>query len=186
MIAAQIMPIIALFISWIWWVTVIIGIIGFIVYQTPWCCRQNRGGMLCSGIFATIIGLTNIGVGIFFLVRLRDSRWCEPFVLWYDTYNSWPDDDWDGCREKTWGTIALVCGFLWLATASCVFYFVGSGRHAKWEKYHSHPGSDDNDNDDNAGAVELGIPAVEEGEPVVVAAAAEVVTPEISKVDSTE
>lgn len=49
-----------------------------------------------------------------------------------DAYWKWPNRDY--CNEKTWFVIGLVCTLLWAAASACMFWFVKSGRHAKWEE----------------------------------------------------
>jgi len=55
--------------------------------------------------------------------------------------NELPDPDY--CQQEVWGSIALVCFFLWMAAAVCMFYFVKSGRHATWEAKLSVTSEDD-------------------------------------------
>jgi len=43
MIAAQILAIVAIFFSWVWWPTFMISIVGFLMFQVPWFCRQKEG-----------------------------------------------------------------------------------------------------------------------------------------------
>ena len=45
-------------------------------------------------------------------------------------------------NETILATAALFSGILWAASAGCLFYFVKSGRHAKWEEQHNKNGSD--------------------------------------------
>jgi len=131
-ITSQILTIVALFLSWIWWVTFIISIVGMVLYQVPWCCRQNGGALFGSAMAAALAAAGSLGVGIYILIVWRNKTWCYPFDFWTDDY---PGTDY--CQEETWGSIAFVCGFLWAAASGCMIYFVKSGRHAKWEDKHS-------------------------------------------------
>jgi hypothetical protein len=40
------------------------------------------------------------------------------------------------CPYCRWSAPAAECGYLWGITAILMFYFVKSGRHAKWEEKH--------------------------------------------------
>lgn len=164
-IAAQIMTIIALFISWVWWVTFLISIVGTTFYQLLWCCRQNIHAIYASTAVALISSFVSLGVGIYLLVQWKNYRYCYSFVL--DAFVTLDDDSNDYCNEEAWGSIAILCGILWFAVSVCTFYFAKNGRHAKWEELHSKnsAGAAADDDETNEGeepvAVELGtLPAV--------------------------
>jgi Zn-dependent protease with chaperone function len=148
MITAQILAILAIFFSWVWWPTLIINSVGLVMFQVPWFCRQTEGVLQGSLAVAGLTALCQLGLGIYVLV---DFRWwptgtfrCEPFSLWSDKF-VYRDDDFispftsphDYCREDVWGTIAIVCAVLWAGAFGCLLHFIRSGRHANWEKYHS-------------------------------------------------
>jgi hypothetical protein len=145
MITAQILAIVAMLFSWVWRPTLIINIVGLVLFQVPRFCCQTEGLLHGSAAAAGLTALCQLGVGIYFLV---DFRWwrtrtqeCEPFLLrsyreygGYDReYGHVPQD----CREEVWGTIAIVCAVLWTAAFfGCLVHFIRTGRHAKWEKRH--------------------------------------------------
>jgi hypothetical protein len=171
MITSQILTIIAVFFSWVWWVSFIISIVGLVLYQVPWCCRQNGGPLYASAAAAGVTALCHLGAGIYVLVAFRYPKKssCSPFDF-YSYKSDYHNNDY--CREEVWGTIAFVCTALWAAAFGCLVHFVRSGRHYKWEKQHSP------DCDDNNGEVELeaaGAAVVSAG-PVIADAA--VVVPE--------
>ena len=195
MIAAQITAIVSVFLSWVWWVTFCISLIGLALFQIPWCCRQTQGTVYGSVAIAGGIALVNMGVGIWILVKWKTVSYCKPFnpYVYGDIYG---DDIYyrekDECAEEAWGSIAMFCGFLWWVVAGCMLYFVRSGRHSKWEALHSkssarNNGDDDyfdDGGDDNAGVVELESAPAREPKLEVVTAA--ILAPAgTDKVDST-
>ena len=100
-----------------------------------------RSGMLYGQVaIAGITSMIHLAVAIYVLVAWRKKRYCTPWDMYTndDHYNYWDDDYYrwpntDNCKEKTWFAIALVCSLIWLAATVCMFVFVKSGRHAKWE-----------------------------------------------------
>lgn len=139
-ISAQVLTIIATFLSWIWWVTMIVGIGGLVMFQLPWCCRQNGGAMYGAVAIATGVSLAMMGVGIYCAVVWKTVTDCYPFEMYSytSTYiREGQDAPRDYCQEEVWAALSFVCSALWLAAAVCMFRFVKSGRHAKWEANHS-------------------------------------------------
>jgi hypothetical protein len=145
-IAAQILSIVATVVSWVWWVTLIISILGMAMFQVFWCCRSNRGVMYASLIMAGLASLASMGVGIYASVVMRRRENCIVFFMW--SYGTMDDDFYstyygidevgttDTCQEKLWAGIAFLCAALWVAAAYCMLVFVKSGRHAIWEEIH--------------------------------------------------
>jgi len=144
-IASMVMPMVAVLVSWVWYGTFWINIVGMILFQLFWCCRQHKVTLYLSVVVAAIASLSSMGAGIYVLVALRNKRGCYPWNLY-----SWGElndpqyientDDYykrDICQEVTWASIAFVCAALWAITAGCMLYFVHSGRHAKWEEARS-------------------------------------------------
>ncbi len=165
-IASQIMAIVSVFVSWIWWVTFVITIVAMILVQLLWCCRQNVHSIYASSAVAAISSLVSLGLGIYILVEWRHKKSCFPFVIY--SYGSLDGDDYYGgggdyCEEKAWGIIAIVCGALWFGVSVCLFRFAKSGKHAKWENHHSktsdggESNNNNNNNNNNPVAVELGV-----------------------------
>lgn len=145
MITAQIISIIAFLISWLWWVTFIVGLISLVLLQLVWCCRQNKIGLFVSVGISTLAGVTCTIAGIVMIVVWKDQRYCSVFTLTdgdhnYYNYVSYYNDDAyvppvrDYCREQTWAVVAFVTAALWFSTTGCILYFVGSGRYATWEE----------------------------------------------------
>lgn len=176
MITAQILSIVSVFISWVWWVTFIISLIGMSIIQIIWCCRQNRTMVLASAAVAVASALTSIGIGIYILIDWSDETYCYTFIL--DTY----DDGYGGdyCEEGRWGTIALVCGVIWSLVSVCIIHFVKSGRHALFEKHHAEAGAE---NSNANAAVELGTVAGASPATAAPAVAVAITLPEPTKVD---
>lgn len=154
-ISAQILAIVAVLFSWIWWVTLIISGVAMIVLQIIWCCRQNKFGFLASIIVTALAAFMNLFTSIWIFIVWRRAEYCYPFD-WYvgyrddDYINAIYDDDfsvaefeyesnyryWDDCPEVIWGSVAAVSTAIWIASFACLLHFVCSGRHAKWEKRH--------------------------------------------------
>jgi heme/copper-type cytochrome/quinol oxidase subunit 2 len=134
MITSQALPIVVFFLSWIWWATFIISIVGWVMFQIPWCCRQNGGVQYGSATAAGVTALCHLGIGIYLLIVFSDKTWCEPFTF-VSLKDYFPESD--RCREEVWATIASVCAALWAGACGCLVYFVRSGRDAKWKKMHS-------------------------------------------------
>lgn len=157
-IASQIMAIISVLISWVWWVAFIISIVALTLVQLLWCCRQNVHSIYASSGVAAISSLVSLGLGIYILVQWKHKRYCYTFAI--GSYGSVYDENYgyasDYCNEEAWGSVAIVCGILWFAVSVCMFYFAKSGRHAKWEKHHSKSADESNEARDDAVAVELG------------------------------
>lgn len=131
-ITAQIISIVALIISWFWWITFIVSIIAMILLQIIWCCRQNRAGMMVSVAISGVTAALCLFSGIYFLVRWRDVRDCTVF-FWFIR----EDDDYfidrDYCPETAWAMVAFADTAMWLVVSGCLLYFVVSGRYAKWD-----------------------------------------------------
>jgi hypothetical protein len=187
MITAQLLSIVSVFVSWVWWVTFLVSLIGMSVIQIIWCCRQNQSMVLTSAAVAVASALTSIGIGIYILIVWSNESYCYTFVLnayHYDQqiyYDDYVDDrQYDHCEEAKWGTIALVCGVIWSLVSVCIIHFVRSGRHARFEKHHAEAGTENS----NANAVlELGTVAEASpatAEPTVAVA---ITLPEPTKMD---
>mmetsp|Transcript_16239 Transcript_16239/g.37406 ORF Transcript_16239/g.37406 Transcript_16239/m.37406 type:complete len:256 (+) Transcript_16239:174-941(+) len=140
-VAAQIMSIAALLMSWFWWVTFIISIIAMVILQALWCCRQRRALFLTMPVVSAIAAIMCAFSGGFFLIVWKRAGYCTPFVWIQDDYYPYYDDAYDDdynrydeCNEKAWASVAFLTGILWLAVTGCIIAFVCSGRYAKWER----------------------------------------------------
>lgn len=162
-ISALILSIVATLVSWVWWVTFVVSIIALALIQILWCVRVNSIPLYSQAAVAGASSLTSLGLGIYILIRWKRAHYCYTFDMvtndddeWmYGGINKWGYDTIgrrDGCPEKVWGSIALVCAILWAAAAVCMIYFVKSGRHAKWEDKHNNTSSS---TPASTGAVEL-------------------------------
>lgn len=132
MITAQVLSIIAIVISWIWWVGFIISMIALVLHQIIWCCRQSRCGIIANQVVSIIAGLCCVFAGVFFLVARKKAYWCDPFTLSY-----WDNNDdnyrYDYCPEKAYAIVAFVDAALWFAAAACTIAFLKTGRYERWE-----------------------------------------------------
>ena len=98
------------------------------------------GGLYAPVAIAAATSATSLGVAIYVLVEFRTKKYCFAWLLDASLYNDddvygWPNRD--NCPEKAWFIVALLCSLLWGVTAWCTFWFIKSGRHAKWEETHS-------------------------------------------------
>jgi len=103
------------------WIACIISMAGMALFQTYWCCRQNSATTYTSVLVAGVSSLSLLGYGIYYLVRdlrTRTSYYVDFLVIL--------------------AIILIVSGALWAAAAACMFDFIKSGRHAKWEEKHSN------------------------------------------------
>lgn len=133
LISAQILSIASVFFGWICWATFFISFVGLTIFQVLWCARM-RSGVLYGQV--AIAGLTSVGhliVAIYVLVAWRSKSWCEPWSMYASSYYYEDDSYNDYCKEGTWFAVGLVCALMWAAASVCMFVFVKSGRHAKWE-----------------------------------------------------
>jgi len=161
MIVAQIISIFAFLVSWIWWLTFLIGLVCMAILQIIWCCRQNKIGLLASSGLAALASVMCFVAGIIMLVLWKDKRYCQIFV--FDSNHSWKDDDdfydyqrHDHCREGAWSIVAFFTGIMWFTVAGCIFYFVKSGRHAKWEAKFVCDNNNNNNDATTTTAIEMG------------------------------
>ena len=155
MISAQVLAIAAFVISWLWWVTFVVGSVALILIQSVWCCRQSKSGLYISAAFSAVAGLSSFisGIVIYFVWRGKSS--CAVFGLtqFDDDYNyngnemSARVSDTNGdtisyesggkadeCNEWVFVQVALVETLLWLATSICIIHFVKSKRFKKQEE----------------------------------------------------
>jgi len=100
MITAQIISIVAFLVSWVWWVTFIVGLISLALLQLVWCCRQSKIGMFVSVGISTLAGITCTIAGIVMIVVWKDQKNCSVFTLtdgseddYYDNYVTPIHDD---------------------------------------------------------------------------------------------
>lgn len=131
LIAAQLLAISSLSVAWVWWATGIVNIVGMLLFQIPWCCRQRRGAMYFMVAVGALTSLSMISLGLYILFDLQYASECYAFSGDIE----YGKKDW--CNEILWASIAFVCAVIWGAATHCMLVFVGTGRHAKWEKYHS-------------------------------------------------
>lgn len=145
-----------------------ISFIGMLLFQFLYCCRHTKCSIYASTAVAAVSSLASFGVGIFVLVGWKNTKLCYAVLLWGEgTVDEALVDtgllgsirlieegeDW--CPEKRWGTMAILCGAVWLAAAGCLFYFAKSGRHATWEEHHSKTAAAETNAEDVV-AVEMG------------------------------
>ena len=100
-----------------------------------WCCRQGKIGLYISAGISFVAAITCIIAGIYMIIFWKDRPYCSVFQLLRDDY--YMDgyrSEYSDCREGIWVVVAFGTALLWFATSGCIFYFVKSGRHTKWEE----------------------------------------------------
>ena len=132
-IAAQVLSLLAFCLSWMWWPTCTMAFVAMVLYQVLWCTRMSSSLIYFNVAIASITSLGNMIIAIYVVVTWKDSSYCAPFFLMTD-YHSFFFPSQQYCNEYLWFAIAFICSLLWAATAACLFYFVKSGSHAKWEE----------------------------------------------------
>ena len=159
MITAQIISIIAFGISWMWWVTLAVGLISLVFIQLAWCCRQSKIVLFVSVGISTLAGIACTIAGIVMIVLWKDKVSCHYIFFITDVvtdvddvfdffeesseYYEYPESRRDYCYERTWAVVAFVTATLWFTTSGLILYFVGSGRYAIWEEKEKLRGASD-------------------------------------------
>ena len=120
-------------ISWTWWVSFVFCLCGMIMFQMLWCCRQTSCALYTFASVAMVCSLIGIGLGIYFLTGFMNSRYCSIFYIYggddsTDPYNP------NFCPGELWAGYAFVCGGLWFLASTFMFFFLISGRHARFEE----------------------------------------------------
>jgi len=133
MLTAQIISIVAFCVSWLWYVTLILGAVAMVLLQVIWCCRMKKSGVYASFIIAALASIGCIIAGVIMIVQWKGDTYCHVFTVTNDNFD---DDfyDWgDYCKEQAWAAIAFITGTLWATTAGFILYFVTSGRYERCE-----------------------------------------------------
>jgi hypothetical protein len=128
----QIVAIVAFCISWIWWVTFVIGAPAMLVLQVAWCCKMTKCGLTAAAVLSSLTALSCFFAGVWIITTWNNDSWCRVFkVIQNDDYNDrdYHDRSRDDCPEVAWAVVAFVDCALWTVTAYCIFYFVNSGRY---------------------------------------------------------
>lgn len=141
LIASQLLAILSLSVAWIWWATGIVNIVGMLLFQIPWCCRQRKGALYITVAVGALTSLSMLGLGLYILFYLQYASDCYAF----SGDIRFGRKDW--CNEILWASIAFGCAAIWGAATHCMLVFVRSGRHAKWEKYYSTNVEDSTEHD---------------------------------------
>jgi hypothetical protein len=134
MVTAQTLSIVAFLVSWIWYVTFILGGIAMILMQVIWCCRVGRGGLISTSVISCLTSVGCFVAGIIMIVKWKGDMICHIFRMTDDDTYSYNDDaimNYDYCNEVAWAMVGFATGFLWAATAVCVLVFVTSGRYER-------------------------------------------------------
>ena len=161
LITCQVLSIVSVCMSWVWWVTFVLSIIGMVMIQILSCCRQSRSAVFASATVAMFCGLASVGIGIYIVDKWKHAYTCYPFFVtedhlvteddfWYDFWSEYNTNNY--CEREIFAAIAFICGFLWFIVCGCLLHFVTSGRHAKWEALHSEKRITTGNNNSDGGA----------------------------------
>lgn len=137
MVAAQVLSILALCVSWFWWVTFTFGLVAMTMLQVIWCCRMKRSGLVVAAVVAGTAAACSLLSGIYAILAWQGDSYCHVFVL---TGGDGDDDDFgsygggDYCSEVGWAVVAFITGAMWGAASVCIGSFLASGRYARWEE----------------------------------------------------
>jgi hypothetical protein len=146
---AQILSAIAFCMSWIWWVTFLLSAPLMFMLQAVWCCRMKKGGLRAAGILSTLSALGSLFAGIWILIKWKNEKWCEVFVLTNDDYDAdyyYDYYNYDNCREVAWAVVAFINFALFAVAAHCLFHFV----HYRFDKVLAAAGEEQEDESDTA------------------------------------
>jgi hypothetical protein len=144
MISAQILSIIAIFLSWANGITLTLGIVAFVCLQIVWCCRMGKCGLITTGVLSMIAGVCSVVVGILILaVPGSTSTLCATIESNPDQYdNTFNDDHFnpnnpDFQSHCTVGlnvfiAVAFVGGALWLIISLLLFTFACGSRYTSY------------------------------------------------------
>ncbi|KAL3940210.1 MAG: hypothetical protein SGARI_001075, partial [Bacillariaceae sp.] len=130
MLAAQVLSVVAFLVSWLWYVTFIIGIVAMSLMQVTWCCRVKKTGLVIALVICGLAAAACAVAGVLMIVQWKGDTYCHVFVMNDDFRNDdiyWPSGDY--CNEAAWAGVAFVVGALWAAAAICILYFTTSGRY---------------------------------------------------------
>mmetsp|Transcript_7097 Transcript_7097/g.17313 ORF Transcript_7097/g.17313 Transcript_7097/m.17313 type:complete len:234 (-) Transcript_7097:605-1306(-) len=137
--SAQFLSILAVFVSWTWWVTFVLSAIGMALMQTIWCFRQTRCNALLLATVASVCAGASLAFGVYVATEWSKHGRCAIFLgtTWnLDDDDPFEHDEWkhsDHCPEKRWAAVSVTCGLVWIAVAVCILVFVFGGRHAALE-----------------------------------------------------
>ena len=88
----------------------IINIVGLVLFQIPWCCRQRRCFLFTAGCFAAFLSLSMLTITI--VTALESS-------IYFSV---------EGWIAFAFGVVGAI---LWTVAASLTFFFVWSDRQAE-------------------------------------------------------
>lgn len=123
LMTAQGLAIVAIFFSWGFWVTGLLGFAAFVMLQVAWCCRMNKCGLIAAGVFACLDAAGCAAVGIYLLATFAGED--------DDSYYYYSEDDdtvfyYDSSAATAWGVVCLIGAFLWTGVGVCTFVFACS------------------------------------------------------------
>ena len=94
-------------------VVLVINIVGLVLFQIPWCCRQGRCFLFTAGCFAVFLSLSTLIITIFAAVECSIYFSVEGWIAF---------------------AFGLVGAILWTVAASLMFVFVWSDRQTELEQ----------------------------------------------------
>ena len=140
LVTSQALSIFAFCVSWIFWVTFLLGLVVMIQLQVVWCCRMSKPGIISIIVLSSLASLSCLLFEIWALVRWNGNKpYCSVFFLDDDYYSYTNDDDlfnWtiysgDYCNEVAWSVVGFIVMAMWATVAGLLIHFLRSGRYEK-------------------------------------------------------
>jgi len=125
-IAAQVISILAVLLSFPWWLTLLLWFLVFGSLQVAWCCKLDRKGTQVVAIGALLASATAVVGAVFSIADWRNFKGDWSCPVFYVFGNKNPDDldhftyeegsginRFDGCNEVAFTILFSVVALLW-------------------------------------------------------------------------
>ncbi len=123
MTRAQILPIAATLLSWIWYVILVLSLSALSLFHLAVINRENKAVIYACVVVTGLCSILSLGVWMIFMrAWLCNDLAYVPYLL--TEMEAEQQEDTANCLQLVWAVIAYMCGVLWGATSYCVFYFV--------------------------------------------------------------
>ena len=122
--ASQVLSIAALVISFSWWVSFFLGLLLVVAYDFLCCWSPPKPYLFVLSLLSLVEAALLVYAGIHLLSNFTPPEGCLPFLSLEYVCN--------GFRTR-YAELSFGAAVLWLASGTCTFYFVVSGKHAAAE-----------------------------------------------------
>ena len=145
-VTAQVLSFIAIFFSWGFWLTGLLGFTAFTMLQLTWCCKLNKCALITAGVFAcfTEIGCAIESIVLFLKYADDEGYYYNPddgFVL-YVTQEV-PSEE-----GHIYAAICLIGALLWTVVSVCLFVFA-FGRFQRYQQQELNKDATESDETDD-------------------------------------